>query len=126
MFVFQANLEVGTSPIYGIVTLLPVVASFLFLFPHWWRTEKTIKRRCLTLPFLLLQIWPQFRVIELLVILWKQSYDTYVVKKEHYYRDLSSLGKYLSLFYLEFSFEDFLGFLSFIQAVHSSFVIIGP
>jgi hypothetical protein len=85
---------VGTNPIFGTITLLPIVVSFLFVLPHWWSTEKTAKRRYLTFPLVLFQIWPQFRVIELLVLLWKQEYDKFVVKKEHYYRNLSSLGKF--------------------------------
>ena len=64
------------------------------MLPHWWSTEKTAKRRYLTFPLALFQIWPQFRVIELLVLLWKQEYDKYAVKKEHYYRNISSLGKF--------------------------------
>ena len=84
----------GTNPIFGTVTLLPIVVSFLFVLPHWWNTEKTTKRRYLTFPLVLFQIWPQFRVIELLLILWKQSYEEYAVKREHYYRNLSSLGKF--------------------------------
>ena len=84
----------GTNPIFGTVTLLPIVVSFLFVLPHWWSTEKTAKRRYFTFPLVLFQIWPQFRVIELLVLLWKQEYDKYAVKKEHYYRNLSSLGKF--------------------------------
>ena len=84
----------GTNPIFGTVTLLPIVISFLFVLPHWWNTEKTAKRRYFTFPLVLFQIWPQFRVIELLVLLWKQEYDKYAVKKEHYYRNISSLGKF--------------------------------
>ena len=84
----------GTNPIFGTVTLLPIVVSFLFVLPHWWNTEKTAKRRYFTFPLVLFQIWPQFRVIELLLILWKQSYEAYAVKKEHYYRNLSSLGEF--------------------------------
>ena len=84
----------GTNPIFGTVTLLPIVVSFLFVLPHWWNTEKTTKRRYLTFPLVLFQIWPQFRVIELLLILWKQPYEAYAVKKEHYYKNIGSLGKF--------------------------------
>ena len=83
----------ATNPIFGTVTMLPMVVSFFFMLPHWWNTEKTAKRRYFTFPLVLLQIWPQFRVIQLLLLLWKQSYEEYAVKKEHHFRTLSSLGK---------------------------------
>ena len=66
--------------------------SLLFVLPHWWRTEKTTKRRLLTLPLLLMQIWPQYRVVKLLISLWNDQ-RKYHIKKEEYDRDVSCVGK---------------------------------
>ena len=39
--------------------------SFLFVTFHWWQFEKP-KDRLKTLPFLLAQVWPQYRVVKLI------------------------------------------------------------
>ena len=50
---------------YASVSFIFPTLSFLFATYHWWQLEKP-KNRLRTLPFLLLQVWPQFRVMRLI------------------------------------------------------------
>ena len=84
--------HLDANPKFGTALIIPMTLSFLFAIPHWWRTEKTTKLRLLTLPLLLLQIWPQYRVVKLLISLWNDQ-RKYHNKKEEYDRDVSCVGK---------------------------------
>ena len=52
---------------FGMIALIPLVLSFLFHIVHWWEMEKVENGghgRLLTLPLIILQVWPQFRYIK--------------------------------------------------------------
>ena len=54
----------------GILAITPLLLSFLFHTVHWWEKEKVENGgygRLLTLPLLMLQIWPQMRWIKVLI-----------------------------------------------------------
>ena len=51
--------------LYGGVSLICPSLSFLFVTYHWWKMEKP-RDRLKTLPFLLAQVWPQYRVVKLI------------------------------------------------------------
>ena len=50
---------------FASVSFIFPTLSFLFATYHWWQLEKP-NNRLKTLPFLLLQVWPQFRVMRLI------------------------------------------------------------
>ena len=80
---------------FATVLSLPVVLSFVLLIPHWLKTEKTSERRWKTLPLLLLQIWPQYRVLKLLILLFKdrEEQKKYHEKKAEHDKNLTCIGK---------------------------------
>ena len=84
-----------THPKFATILSLPVILSILLLIPHWLKTEKTSDRRLKTLPLLLLQIWPQYRVVKLLILLFKDRKDqqNYHAKKEKHDKNITCLGK---------------------------------
>ena len=51
--------------LYGGISLICPSLSFLFVTYHWWKMEKP-KDRLKTLPFLLAQVWPQYRMVKLI------------------------------------------------------------
>ena len=51
--------------IWGGVSFICPSLSFLFVTYHWWKMEKP-KDRLKTLPFLLAQVWPQYRMVKLI------------------------------------------------------------
>ena len=64
--------------IIGGVTLAFPILSFLFMSFHWWRLENINREggsgRLNTLVLLILQVWPQYRMIRLLYLgLWKKN-----------------------------------------------------
>ena len=50
----------------GYMMIIPLILSTILLVPHWWKNERSIKHKLLTLPFLILQFWPQYRVFRIL------------------------------------------------------------
>ena len=82
-------------PKFAIVLSIPVLLSFVLLIPHWYQTEKTSKRRWMTLPLLLLQVWPQYRILKLLILLFQDREDQkkYHEKKAEHDKNVTCLGK---------------------------------
>ena len=86
-------------PKFGTIMLTPITLSFIFLLPHWWKTEKTNDRRKKTFLILLLQLWPQYRALQLLITLWKnrdkENQKKFHKKLEEFNMDVGSVGKKL-------------------------------
>ena len=79
---------------YGLMTLLPILISFTLTAIHWYQTEKKSKTLLLTLPLLLLQIWPQYRAWRILW-LYMKSNRKWKKEKEHMDMQLASLGEFV-------------------------------
>ena len=79
-------------PKYAWSMLAPVFLSFLFMIVHWLRMESTLKKRLKSLPFLILQIWPQVQVCKLLKMGLYDKNPRWRKKKETMDRDVSSVG----------------------------------
>ena len=64
----QSSEEYKANHVYlGIIAITPLLVSFLFHIIHWWEMEKVENGghgRLLTLPLILLQVWPQFRYLK--------------------------------------------------------------
>ena len=82
------------QPIYGLMTLLPVLISFTLTAIHWYNTEEK-SQRLRTFPLLLAQIWPQYRTGRILWLYMKGD-RKWIKEKEHVERQLSSLGEFVS------------------------------
>ena len=58
--------------LYGGITLIFPMLSFAFTTHHWWQMENPTKKggpgRLKTLPLLLCQVWPQYRMIRILYL----------------------------------------------------------
>ena len=76
---------------WGLATLIPVMLQTLFLIPHWWRIESTKKRRILTFPIVILQLWPQIRVARLLYLGWKK-HKNWANENSLYQKNVSGIG----------------------------------
>ena len=92
------------------MTLIPVLLAFTLTTLHWYQTEESSKR-LRTLPLLLAQIWPQYRVGRILW-LYKKGDDKWIKEKELIERKLSSIGEFLfehkvSDYFIKDSFLDF-------------------
>ena len=98
-------------PIFATVLSIPLLLSFVLLIPHWYHIEKTSKRRWMTLPLLLLQVWPQYRVIKLLIVLFqdREEQQKYHTKKAQHDKNITCLGKSITVFFVmrEYFFYQF-------------------
>ena len=78
---------------FGILALSPVFFSFLFTLSHWWKLEGNWKKRLMSLPFLLLQCWPQYRMARILYLgLWKKD-KMWRSEKETMERNVGCVGR---------------------------------
>ena len=86
------EIQAKSQPIFGLMTLLPILLSFLLTAIHWHYTEKNLKSKLLTLPLLLAQIWPQYRIGRVIYLYMKED-RRWINEKKHVERQLTSLGK---------------------------------
>jgi hypothetical protein len=81
---------------WGLMTLCPPIAGMLFLLPHWWRIEKTGINRLKTFALILLQVWPQYRVLRILYLgLWRKDNKAWREERGTMDKDISSIGREL-------------------------------
>ena len=76
----------------GILMMIPVVLSTLFMIPHWWKNEEKWWRKVLT--FIFIPVYPQYRALRVLFF-WCFGYgEKAVQEKERFDNTVSFVGKY--------------------------------
>ena len=90
--IIKGPVIVKPQPFYGFMTLIPVLLTFTLTTLHWYQTEESSKK-LRTLPLLLTQIWPQYRVGRILW-LYKKGNDKWIKEKELLGRKLSFFGEF--------------------------------
>ena len=81
-------------PNFGFAMFAPILLSTMFLIPQWLRQEQTKKRILTTLPLVLFQLYPQFKMLELLYLgLWKKD-SKWRSKKDELQKSVSYIGKF--------------------------------
>ena len=84
---------------FAMAMLFPVILSTLFLIPHWWKQEKPKGRLLKTLPFVIFQLYPQYKMSEILYLgLWKTD-KQWKAKKDFLMKEMGSLGNFCQEFY---------------------------
>ena len=76
--------------------LMPVLLAMLFILPHWWNNEKktTSCNKIFTFALVLLQFYPQWKMLNVLYIgLWKKD-AKWKEEKERFQENIGSLGKF--------------------------------
>ena len=100
---------------FGKIMIIPLILSTLFIFPHWLKCEKTLKRRLLTFPLVLLQMYPQYRSMR---VLWwafiKKNHTQCLREKRHNDCSTSYVGKFLA---------HLTNFLDILQPVYTYIII---
>ena len=78
----------------GRIMTIPLILSTLFILPHWLNCEKTLKRRIITFPLLLLQLYPQYRSMRILWWAFVRKNATKALKEKHHHESsLSNVGR---------------------------------
>ena len=82
-------------PKYGILTLLPLIMSWICVATHWINTETREKRNKLkTLPLLIFQVYPQWRALRVLYYAVIKKDPRWKKMKEEFESGISHLGQH--------------------------------
>ena len=83
---------------FGKLMIIPLILSTLFILPHWLACEETLKRRLVTFPLVLLQLYPQYRSLRVLWWAFFRKNQSQCLKEKRYNDcSISYLGKSLVL-----------------------------
>ena len=79
---------------FGKLMIIPLILSTLFILPHWLACEETLKRRLVTFPLVLLQLYPQYRSLRVLWWAFFRKNQSQCLKEKRYNDcSISYLGK---------------------------------
>ena len=93
--IFAVTLAINGHPNFSLAMLMPVLLAMLFILPHWWNNEKktTSCNKIFTFALVLLQFYPQWKMLNVLYIgLWKKD-AKWKEEKERVQGNIGSLGK---------------------------------
>ena len=89
-------------PIYGWMLLVPIFLVTFFTSFHWWKRENTTRKRILTFPLLIGQLWPQWQVMKILWMMKKKN-GHWKAEREKLQKEVGSLGNtYMCVWSTEF------------------------
>ena len=74
------------------MALSAVFLSFIFTTVHWWKAEKTQKDKLKTLPWLLLQFYPQYKAMKI-IYLWLKDDQSWCKEKNYLEGEIIHVGK---------------------------------
>ena len=77
---------------YAVAVMVPVALAFIFHIRQWRKNEDGLKKKLISVPFLILQLYPSFAAYRLVVYLItrdKKWFDA----KQNYDRSMTSIGK---------------------------------
>ena len=82
----------GRHPKFGFAILSPVLLSTIFVLVHWWKIESNLMNKLITLPLIIGQIWPQYRIVRILYFGLIKQNRKWKVENEEQKKNVSSLG----------------------------------
>ena len=87
--------EWETHTNFAIAMLCPILASMIFLLPQWWNFEKetSIQNRIWTFLLVLIQFWPQWKMLQILYLGLCKKNHVWKTEKEKLTRNVGSIGK---------------------------------
>ena len=84
-------------PNFAISMLGPVLLSTIFMIPHWLKLERSCKRLIKTLPFIMLQVYPQMKMAEILYFAILKKDKKWKTKKEDLQKEIGNIGNNITL-----------------------------
>ena len=76
--------------------MVPVALAFIFNIRQWWKNEDGLKKKLISVPFLVLQLYPPFAALRLVVYLITRNKKWFEAKKI-YDLGMTSIGKFSEL-----------------------------
>ena len=109
--------------------MVPVALAFIFNIRQWWKNEDGLKKKLISVPFLVLQLYPPFAALRLVVYLITRNKKWFEAKKI-YDLGMTSIGKFSELItnYLLEKKQPYLSLdhLSFLKFWRDRFTHINP
>ena len=95
------NVGRESHPKFAIAMFCPILLKTVFLIPQWWNIERktTTKNKIWTLFLVLIQFWPQWKMVQVLYIGLIKKDPEWIKKKEYLQRNVGNLGKNLESFF---------------------------
>ena len=90
----EAGGSLNGHPKFGFAMLGPVLVVTLFMFIQWWNEEKYTSRKNKIFTFILVifQIWPQYKMLNVLYIGFRKNDPKWKEQKEKLLKNVYSLG----------------------------------
>ena len=73
--------------------MVPVALAFTFTIRQWWKNEHGLKKKLISAPFLILQLYPPFAALRLVVYLITRNKKWFEAKRI-YDIGMTSIGKF--------------------------------
>ena len=91
-----------SHPKFAIAMFCPIVLNTLFVIPHWWNIERktSTKKKFFTFLLVLIQFWPQWKMIQVLYMGLIKKDPEWIKEKEKIQRNVGNLGKNLEIIFL--------------------------
>ena len=83
----------GRHPKFGFAVISPVLLTTIFVLFQWWRTEFSLINKLVTLPLVICQMWPQYRIVKILYFGLIKQNIRWKIENEENKKNVSSLGK---------------------------------
>ena len=88
-------IKLADHPNYALTLACPMILSTIFILPHWWQMEKTLHKKIFTFPVVILQFYPQYKMIQILYLGIYKKDKHWKEKKDILEKDVSSIGRIL-------------------------------
>ena len=90
----KRNYLVPSHPKFGMIILVPLLLTWILVVYRWFKDERGLIQKLKTLPFVILQLYPQWRAFGVLIAAkWKKQRRWQRVKEE--WEGIGHIGKNL-------------------------------
>ena len=91
-----------SHPKFAIAMFCPILLNTVFMIPQWWNFERktSAKNKVWTFLLVLIQFWPQWKMIQVLYMGLIKKDPEWIKEKENLQRNVGNLGKNLEIIFL--------------------------
>ena len=94
----EIGIVVPPHPKFGSVMLIPLLLSWVLVTRQWYKMEHGMKQKLITLPLLILQVYPQWRALQVLYYAMWKKHRGWQKMKEEWETGITHIGKYYIMY----------------------------
>ena len=96
------NIGRESHPKFAIAMFCPILLNMVFIIPQWWKFERktNTKNKIWTFLLVLIQFWPQWKMIQVLYMGLIKKDSEWIKEKEKIQRNVGNLGKNLEIIFI--------------------------